>query len=44
MLAVSANGALGHAGLLLILAASCIGALSTGLAIDRCEDCFYPRP
>ncbi|MEO6652063.1 MAG: heme lyase CcmF/NrfE family subunit [Ilumatobacteraceae bacterium] len=33
MLAVSLNGALGHAGLLLILAASVIGALSTGLAI-----------
>ena len=33
MLAVSANGALGHAGLLLILAASCIGVLSTGLAV-----------
>ncbi|MFW2333933.1 heme lyase CcmF/NrfE family subunit [Ilumatobacter sp.] len=33
MLAVSANGALGHAGLLLVLAASCVGALSTGTAI-----------
>ncbi len=33
MLAVSINGALGNAGLLLILAASCIGGLSTGLAI-----------
>src|SRR5215203_2023012 len=33
MLAVSLNGALGNAGLLLVLCASCIGALSTGLAI-----------
>jgi cytochrome c-type biogenesis protein CcmF len=33
VLAVSVNGALGHAGLLLVLAASCVGALSTGLAI-----------
>jgi cytochrome c-type biogenesis protein CcmF len=33
MLAVSLNGALGHAGLLLVLAAACVGALSTGLAI-----------
>jgi cytochrome c-type biogenesis protein CcmF len=33
MLAVSANAALGHAGLLLVLAASVIGALSCGLAI-----------
>ena len=33
MLALSANGALGHAGLLLVLAASVVGALSTGLAI-----------
>ncbi|MEJ7800217.1 MAG: heme lyase CcmF/NrfE family subunit [Ilumatobacter sp.] len=33
MLAVSLNGALGHGGLLLILAASVVGALSTGLAI-----------
>jgi cytochrome c-type biogenesis protein CcmF len=33
MLAVSVNGALGHAGLLLVLAASMVGALSTGLAI-----------
>ncbi len=33
MIAVSVNGALGHAGLLLVLAASIIGALATGLAI-----------
>ncbi len=33
MLAVSSNGALGHAGLLLILAASCVGALSTAFAV-----------
>ena len=33
MIAVSLNGALGNAGLLLVLCASCIGALSTGLAI-----------
>jgi cytochrome c-type biogenesis protein CcmF len=33
MLAVSLNGALGHAGLLLVLAASVMGALSTGVAI-----------
>jgi cytochrome c-type biogenesis protein CcmF len=33
MLAVSLNGALGHAGLMLVLAASIVGALSTGLAI-----------
>ena len=33
MLAVSLNGALGHAGLLLMLAASSLGALSTGFAI-----------
>ena len=33
MLAVSVNGALGHAGLVTMLAASCVGALSTGLAI-----------
>ncbi len=33
MLAVSVNGALGNAGLLLMLAASLIGALTTGLAI-----------
>ena len=33
MFAVSANAALGNVGLLLVLAASCIGALSTGLAI-----------
>jgi cytochrome c-type biogenesis protein CcmF len=33
MLALSLNGAMGHAGLLLILAASSVGALSTGLAI-----------
>ncbi len=33
MLAVTLNGALGNAGLLLVLCASCIGALSTGLAI-----------
>ncbi|HWL45540.1 MAG TPA: heme lyase CcmF/NrfE family subunit [Ilumatobacter sp.] len=33
MLAVSVNGALGHAGLLIVLAASVVGALSTGLAI-----------
>jgi cytochrome c-type biogenesis protein CcmF len=33
MLAVSLNGVLGNAGLLLVLAASCIGALSTGLAL-----------
>ncbi len=31
--AVSVNGALGHAGLLLLLAASFVGALSTGFAI-----------
>ena len=33
MLALSFNGALGHAGLLLVLAASAVGGLSTGLAI-----------
>jgi cytochrome c-type biogenesis protein CcmF len=33
MLAVSLNGALGHAGLLLVLAGATVGALSTGLAI-----------
>ena len=33
MLAVSANGALGNAGLLLVLAASCLGALSTGFLL-----------
>ncbi|MCB0968736.1 MAG: heme lyase CcmF/NrfE family subunit [Ilumatobacter sp.] len=33
MLAVSFNGALGHAGLLLVLGASLVGALSTGFAI-----------
>ena len=33
MLAVSLNGALGHAGLMLVLAASIVGAMSTGLAI-----------
>ena len=33
MLAVSLNGALGNAGLLLVLCAPCIGAFSTGLAI-----------
>ena len=33
MIAISANGALGNAGLLLMLGASLIGALSTGLAI-----------
>jgi cytochrome c-type biogenesis protein CcmF len=33
MLAVSVNGALGNAGLLVVLAASFIGALSTGLAL-----------
>ena len=33
MIAVSLNGALGHAGLLLVLAASTVGALSTGTAI-----------
>lgn len=33
MLAVSFNGALGHAGLLLVLAASVVGALSTSVAI-----------
>jgi len=33
MIAVSAMGALGHAGLLTVLAASVLGALSTGLAI-----------
>jgi cytochrome c-type biogenesis protein CcmF len=33
LLAVSLNGALGNAGLLLMLAASVVGALSTGLAI-----------
>ena len=33
MVAVSANGAIGHAGLLLILAASTLGALTTGFAI-----------
>jgi cytochrome c-type biogenesis protein CcmF len=32
-LAVTLNGALGNAALLLVLAASCVGALSTGLAI-----------
>jgi cytochrome c-type biogenesis protein CcmF len=33
MIAISLNGALGHAGLLLILGASIVGALATGLAI-----------
>jgi hypothetical protein len=33
VLGVSVSAALGHAGLLMILAASSIGALSTGLAI-----------
>lgn len=33
MLGLSFNGALGHAGLLVVLAASVVGALSTGLAI-----------
>ncbi len=33
MMAVSLNGALGHAGLLIVLAASVMGALSTGVAI-----------
>ena len=33
MLALSLNGALGHAGLLLVLAAATVGALSTGPAI-----------
>ena len=33
LLGVSANGAAGHAGLLLMLAASVVGALSTGFAI-----------
>jgi cytochrome c-type biogenesis protein CcmF len=33
VIAVSLNGALGHAGLLLVLAASTVGALSTGTAI-----------
>ncbi len=33
VLAVSLNGALGHGGLLLLLAASIVGALSTGFAI-----------
>jgi cytochrome c-type biogenesis protein CcmF len=33
MLAVSANGALGHAGLLLLLSAASVGALATGFAI-----------
>ena len=33
LLAASLNGALGHAGLLLLLAAATVGALSTGLAI-----------
>ena len=33
MLAVSVNGALGHAGLLIVLAGAVVGALSTGLAI-----------
>ncbi|HEY5663475.1 MAG TPA: heme lyase CcmF/NrfE family subunit [Ilumatobacter sp.] len=33
MIAVGLNGALGHAGLLLMLAASFVGALSTGFAI-----------
>ncbi len=33
MVALSLNGALGHSGLLLVLAASVIGALSTGFAI-----------
>ena len=33
MIAISLNGALGHFGLLLMLAASFVGALSTGLAI-----------
>ena len=33
MLGVSAMGALGHAGLLIVLAGSVVGALSTGLAI-----------
>jgi len=33
IVAISTNGALGHAGLLIVLAASVVGALSTGLAI-----------
>ena len=33
MLATSLNGALGNAGLLLVLVGACLGALSTGLAI-----------
>jgi cytochrome c-type biogenesis protein CcmF len=33
MLGLSVNGALGHAGLLLLLAASVLGALSTGFAV-----------
>src|SRR5829696_3687828 len=33
MVAVTLNGALGNAALLLVLCASCVGALSTGLAI-----------
>jgi cytochrome c-type biogenesis protein CcmF len=33
LLAVSANGAIGHGALLLVLAASVVGALSTGVAI-----------